>query len=1039
MKRAIEFFANNPVFSELLTVFIIGVGLICAILIKREAFPPISFDIVTVTTTWPGASADDVERLLTNPIEIELKEITGIKKLQSVSAENISIVNVILDPDQTTEAKGKDDVQTAIDQIVDLPKDAEEPKVNTLDSSQVPVIEVTIDSKNLNDLELREKAKALKKELETLSGVAKVVERGVRDLEVRIEISPEKLAKYRLSLQEVSGALAGQNVSVPGGVIEALGANAQEKFVRTLGEFQNLEDIQNTVIRSNDFGRPIRIKDVAEVYYALERAEVINHTNANRALSLTILKHEKADIITLVDSVRSHVESLKGSELLKDINFAFINDISEYVRRRLGVLTGNMLIGLILILLFLPALVPFRFALVIAMGLPMAFLGTIFIVYNTDVSVNLLSMMGFIIVSGILVDDAIVTTENAARLVEEGYSPKEAAIKGTLEIAPALTASVMTTAFAFFPMLFMSGIMGKFIKFIPMAILIALAVSLFEAFFILPTHVSHWIPADYKNRKKGLIDRIYGPFRNAWEQKLTPLYMKTLDWVLNKRYMILCLTFLFFIGSIFVASKAMKFVLFPADGIEIFFVKTEAPTGISLKNHEAQLKKIEDEIMALPKGEVKDFITSIGLVQQDPNDPATKRGSEYAQITVYLTPEMQRNRTAGQIIEGLREKVGTPDGFTRVSFERVRPGPPVGKPISIGVRASEYDIILSAVKDLKQILKNIDGVEDITDSYILGKEEVQVLPDTVEALAAGVTTQDIGMAVRASYGGHIATKMRKLDEEIDLRVSWPEGYRSNAQAIEQTLVPNPTGHLIPLKQIANIKTTRNISTHNHEANSRQVLVSAEIDEKKISSIQANSIVKEKLPELLKKHPKVKMNFGGEDEDTQESMMSLARAFGVAVLLIFLMLVLTFKSLTQPFLVLLTIPLGIIAIIWTFFLHNMPLSFMGMLGIVALAGVIVNNAIILMDFYNQKRNEGLQPRESILNSARQRIRPILMTSVTTVAGILPTAYGLGGDDPFVIPIAMALGWGVLLGAIMSCYVFPCALLTLEDIQGRFKKI
>jgi multidrug efflux pump subunit AcrB len=283
----------------------------------------------------------------------------------------------------------------------------------------------------------------------------------------------------------------------------------------------------------------------------------------------------------------------------------------------------------------------------------------------------------------------------------------------------------------------------------------------------------------------------------------------------------------------------------------------------------------------------------------------------------------------------------------------------------------------------------------------------------------------------------VATKIRRIDEEIDVRVSWPEEFRQNSDSLGQILVPNPFGNLIPLERVAQFKTTRNLSLHSHEANSRQVLVTAEVDDRVISSVEANNQVRLKLSKLHKDHPNVRIEFGGEDEDTQESLASLSRSFGVAVLLIFLMLVLILKSLSQPLLVMLTIPMGITCVIWTFFLHRMPLSFLGMLGVIALAGVIVNNAIILIDFYNQHRLKGLAPEESILEASRQRIRPIVMTTLTTVMGVLPTAYGIGGIDQFVVPIAMALGWGLLFGSIMTVVIFPCAVLTLEDLILKIK--
>ena len=326
MRKIIEFFVRNPLFSDLLTVFVIGVGIVSAFLIRREAFPVITFDIVQVTALWPGSSSADIEKLITNPIEQDLQEVDGIDKLQSTSIENMSVVAIFLDPDETTDKEGKDDVQDVIDKLEDYPTEAEKPNVFLLDSSRAPIIEVTIASDDLTDLELREKARDLEKEIERIPGVAKVVHKGLRDLEVRVEISPQRLSHYRLSLQEVVSALSQQNVSIPGGIIEPKDLNSPERLVRTVGEFNNLDDIRNTVIRANDLGRPIEVKDVAKVYYDLEKAEVVHRTNGKKSLSLTILKQEFADAINVVDAVKDKMETLHGG-LLSGLDVASINDM----------------------------------------------------------------------------------------------------------------------------------------------------------------------------------------------------------------------------------------------------------------------------------------------------------------------------------------------------------------------------------------------------------------------------------------------------------------------------------------------------------------------------------------------------------------------------------------------------------------------------------------------------------------------------------------------------------------------------------------
>lgn len=1047
MRKIIAFFVRQNLFGDLLTVSVIGVGIAVLFLIKREVFPNVNFDVVTVSTIFPGASPEEVEKLITNRIEQDLQEVDGIKRLQSNSIENRSGLTVWLDPDQTTAEAGESDIQDVVDRLTDLPEEAEETIVTSLESKQSPIMEVSI-AGEVPPMEMRALAKRLEKEIERVSGVARVVHRGLRDIEIRVEADKDRLSQYRLSLDDLILALKRQNVSIPGGTIEVAMEDpaARERIVRTIGEFHNLDDVRKTVIRANDLGQAIRVADVAKVSYELERATLVNHTRGLPALSLTILKKERADAIDVVDSVKRRMEELKPS-LDPRIRVEFINDLSQFIRRRLSILTGNLTLGLALVLLMLPLLIPFRFSILIALGEPFAFLGTLIVLHVLGYSINLISMIGLIIVSGILVDDSIVVTENAVRLVEDGMDPYEAAVDGTMQIIPPVVASVSTAIVAFLPMAFMSGIFGKFVKEIPIAVLTALLVSLFETFFILPGHIAHWIKPIKQTREEraratrrpGILTRIVEASRGFWDTRVVPLYVRWLKRSVQHRYWVSAALVGLFVGSIALAVGGMRFILFPPEGVEIFFVRTEAPNATSLDRHAHLIRTIENAVAALPKEELDTFTTSVGIVQQDPHDPNTRRGAEYAQVAVYLTPENERTRTAAEIIEDLRAKIGIPQGLNKVTFERVNPGPPTGKPVSLGVRAREYDVIMKAVADLKAFLAKQEGVTDIEDSYTLGKQEVRLRVNSAEAAAAGLSVVSIGNTVRAAYEGLVATTVRELDEEMDVRVSLPKSERTQASSLEGLLIPNARGNLVPLSSVARQTTDQGLAVYEHEDNQRQIKVTADVNVKVTTAIEVNGKVRKYLPELRKKHPGVTIDFGGEDEDTQESLQSLGRAFGLAILGIFLILVLTFKSLVQPLVVLITVPLGIIAVIWAFFLHGMPLSFMGVLGIIALSGVIVNNAIVFVDFVNQRRNEGADPRQSILEAAETRLRPIFLTTVTTVIGLLPTAYGIGGLDKFVVPIAMSLAWGLMFGSILTAFVFPAALAILDDFSAWSKKL
>jgi multidrug efflux pump subunit AcrB len=1026
MNRLIEFFARQSIFANLLTIFVMIFGLYSFLKIRREVFPNINFDVITVTTALPGASAESVERLITNPLEQDLREVDGIKKMTSVSADNQSVIVLQLDPDQTTEAKAKNDIEDVVDNFRDLPEGAEDPIVTALESKKTPTVEVSL-SGDVPETVLRETAKILERKIEAIRQVAKVQFNGLRDYEIRVEAKSAKLQSYQVALGDLINALKAANISIPGGPVDAQTDKDLDMIIRTSGEFVDVEDVKKTVIRANSLAEPIRIADVANVTQTLERPRILNRTNGKTSVGITVLKKETADAIDLVDNLNKVLEEAKP-DIAPGIDIRLINDTSYWVKRRLAVLNGNLGVGLILVLIILGLVLPFRIAALVAIGIPFTFLGTMAYFFSNDIGLNLISMMGLIIVVGMLVDDAVVVTENCQAYIEKGLDPMQAAIVGTQKIWAPLAASVMTTVAAFLPLMFMSGIFGKFIQFIPLGVIVALVISLIEAYFILPNHFATLL----KNNKKPL----RGVFSNLWTKLIEAPYDWTVRRVLKFRYLVLLGFFGMIVGTILVAKQHLSFVLFPKGAIEIFLINVETPIGTPLERTAELMRPVEAVVGQLPANEIKDYLTRVGRQQQD--EQRSKSGSSFAQIFVYLSPETDRNRSASEIIDDLRVKVGNPPGIDRITFELQAGGPPVGKPVSIGVRGDEYPQIMKAVEEVKLELAKLDGVSDIQDTFIPGKKELQVQVNEAEAAASGLNIREIGTMVRAAFEGIVASSIKTLDEEVDIRVSLSKEGQSR-EALQSLSIPNQRGQLIPLRRVASIGEDQGLTTYEHEDNRRQVKVTAEIDTSKSSALEVNNLMAAKIKDINKNHPSVSFNFGGEDTDTKESMQSLGISFAFALMGILFILIMLYKSILQPFLVATTIPMGAIAVVWTFILHNRPMSFLGMIGLISLAGVIVNNAIVLLDFVNSARAEGLDRIQSIISAANQRIRAIFLTTATTVVGILPTAYGIGGLDPFVVPIALALGWGLFAGSIMTCVVFPAIVAVADDFVFGLKAI
>lgn len=1035
MNNLISFFVKQKVFPELLTVLVIIGGLFALTNIRREAFPNVNFDVVVVATIYPGASPKDVERLISAPLEEDLKEVTGIKKMYSISIEGRSEIVIQVDPDQATSEEVKEDVQLIVDRMQNFPDDAEDPIVTVIESKILPVIEVAL-SADISDLELKRVAKFVEKKIEKIPQVSSANIIGDKKYEYRIFVDKDKLRRYDVSLQEVFIALRDTNLTVPAGDFEETDDKGHVKdiVVRTTGELESATDIENVVLRTNDLGKTVAIKDIGTVEYRLAEPTMLYRSQGKSTLRLVVKKKEKADAIDLVDGLKVKMAELQTNEKLKGISVDYINDSSFYIRNRLNILSGNLIVGLALVLIVLSLFLPFRVAILVSMGIPFSFLGTIWIFQYFGLSLNLLTVMGLIIVVGMLVDDAIVIIENAVRYMENGASPEEAATKGAQTIWKAVFASVMTTVLAFWPMTMITGVFGKFVQFIPYAVIAALLLSLSEAYFILPSHFARWIKP-YDPEK---IPAFKKKFEIQWK-RFENFYVRSVGYCTqgkNKYYVVFgFFGVLLLVGLLSFAR--LKFILFPPDGVEVFIVKMEAQRGTSLYHTEKLSLVIEKEILKLPKEELMNYVITVGEHRSREDGADTKRGSHYAQAVIYLTPENQRYRVADEIIADLKTKIGNPEHLNIV-VSRINPGPPVGSAVNIGVRGENYKDIKEAIDLIMAEVKTWPGVKDLDSNYKMGKDEYVLKYNADAAALAGLSVSSIGTTVRALFEGVIPTTMRGEDEEIDVRVTLRKDQQS-ADLLENTKILNPRGVLIPLKEVVKMEQTVGIEAIFHESAERQFSVMGDVDTNLTSALQVSTRAEKWISEnLQKKYPQLQFVFGGENEDTDESLGSLKRTFLLALLLIFFILVLTFENFYQPFLVLSAIPLGIVSVLLTLLIHNKPISFMALLGIIALAGVIVNNAIVFIDFVNDGRLRGLSAEKAVMEAGQLRLRAVFLTTITTVLGLLPTAYGIGGLDKFVVPIALSLGWGLFFGSILVMYFIPALVVLVEDWRLKFAK-
>jgi len=1035
MKKIINLCLDNALFVNMLFVGITIAGILAVVTAQREAFPRVEYNYTLISTVFPGATADDIEKYVSIPLEDQLREVDGIEELYSTSIEARSVIVAKLDPNSENTDKVVNDIKSAIDRVEDLPEDAERPLVTELSTAQTPIINIAVINRNgvpddAAEFELRKQAKMLENRLLELRGIARIEKLGYRDREILVEMDTSLLDYYHVSVAEVILALARRNINIPGGIIHT---SSNDVLVRTIGEVNSVDEVRNVLIHVNDMGNRVRVGDVARVKDSFEEETEVTTTNGVKSITLTVLKKESSDIITLMESIRRELDSFRrrlpaGYEIVTN------NDLSYFVKRRLDVLVSNGLQGLILVAISLVLSYGWRISLFTSLAVPFSIFVTFIWMGMYNISINLNSMFGLIMALGMLVDNNIVVSDNIYRHLEEKWKLRDAVVRGSAEVTVPIAATVLTTIASFAPLMFMSGIIGKFIWTIPAIVSVALLASWVESAFVLPVQIHEM----QRRRRTGI--SLKEEEGGRFFHRLRDGYVRALGACVRHRYRFVAGVTVVFLLTVGFAAVKMKFLLFPAGGIETFVVRAEAPTGTSVRQMGEKLARIERLVAKLPKKELDSFTSRAGIIQEHPGDPYTKRGTNYGIIHVYLTPEDDRERKADQIIEGIRKEASNIGGFDKLEFKLIKHGPPTGSPIYVAIKGDDFAVMKNIAARYVAYLKKIPGLKDIKDNFEPGKEEVRIVIDEARATRAGISVLDIATTVRSLYTGNVSTSIKKSEESIDIRVIFPPEERNRLASLDTIKVTNRMGNLVPLSQVASFKKDQGISVIYRKDWRRYIAVSAEIDEKAkdVYPVNVNRDMMSHFSRIEEENPGYTVNYEGEYKDTQESMRNLLRSFLIAAVAIYIILVATFRSLTQPVIIMGVIPLSFVAVVWVFFLHGLPLSFLAIMGVVGLAGVVVNNSIVYLDFANLSKAAGNSVYDASLEAGAKRMRPILLSSITTVLGLLPTAYGIGGNDPFLKPMALSMGWGLALGTVITLFITPVLYNVFADIRSRLFK-
>lgn len=1043
MEKLVVFFARSRMLVNIIIVCILLVGGYYYFNIQKESFPPTDFDIMLVSVIYPGASALDVEQNAVIPIEKQLQTIAGIDEYTSTCLENAAIVTIKLDQTLTDTRPTKDEVYRSMQNVPDLSPDVKSVTVYDVNPKMMSVYVIGVHFKpgvKGNEKELYDYSRTLEKALQHLDNVSEVRLNGRTDPEVQIYVNPEKMQKYYISLQDIVTSVGMRNVRATGGDIEN---NGVDQTVITLGQFENPIDAKDTIIRSTFNGQRVRVSDVAKVNEGFVKKDVLMRVNDEPGYSISIVKKENSDISKTIETVNSYLAANVDS-IPENIELTIMGDNSRTINSLLSVVTSNLIQGFIIIFLVLVIFLDFKSAMFTSLGMVITMFASLIYMKVAGISYNTISLAAIITVIGMIVDNSIVVSENVFNFKQAGYKGMEAIKLAVMDVVMPITASTLTTVVVFIPMLTISGIMGKLINQFPKVVIFTMLMSVFQALFLLPNQLVDKVklPKPNKPLKKKRKFNFKNPLdfdKDKLFDKMKIPFRATLSRLLKMRYAVIIFFVAMLIGSFFLAQDSFKkFVLIYDTSADTIIINIESPIGTTLGGTTTYVSQLESIINKdVATNELVAVYTLIGQ-QADQNVVTEKRGN-LAGITIYLVPSAERKRTATDIVAELNKSIDQTDLRKELITltVSVKNTTSPGKAVDIKVVGNDTATATKVKNEIKDFLLTLPGIINYDDDDKLSKQELQVTCNYEKIAELGVNVSTVAQQVSAAYYGSVATYIQGLDSKLEFRVQLDTNYTHDTNALNNLLIPNSQNRLVYLKDLATISLTNGTSSIKHYDGERSITLNADITPNENTSQQVMKAVREKFSDIGQRYPGITLQFGGEAKETTKAMTQLIFSFLVAIAFIYIVLLLQFNRFVQPILVMLIVPFGMIGVFLGFALHKMPLSFMGIIGIIGLAGVVVNNGIVLVDLINKIIDDGVEGGKqgafnAIVEGSTQRLRPVFLTTVTTIVGLIPTVYGIGGRVDIIIPIAMALAYGLAFATLLTLVFLPCLFMISFDL-------
>jgi multidrug efflux pump subunit AcrB len=1020
-----RFFIERPLLVNLGMLACVLGGMLAMMLMRFETFPSVDLGIVSVTTLRPGSGAEDVELSITVPIEQELLKVDGVEKVVSNSMEGISVITVRMDSDQEDHSTIFADIQKAVDRAYsNLPADLpQKPQVEEMSSTKIPVMEIHVTGR-VSEETLRRVVRQLEDGLRAVEGVGGVEKVGYRKREVRIQLNPDKLQQLGISHGQIIQAVNKRNVRDAGGSLDSFLA---EKKVLTVGQFDTPKDVEEVIIHRAGMGNYVRLRDVAQVVLDYQDWQVQARTDGKMSIVLLPRKKVLADGMKTSKAVRAYIKAFQKSAP-PGVKLIMVNDISRFTYDMLDTLSGNALMGLILVMFALLMFFGVRMAFWVTVGLPVALCITLILMPFLGLTVNIMTITGLVLMLGMLVDDAVVTGESIARTQEAGAAPQDASAQGATKVAGPVMISALSTVLAFAPVAFLGGLEGKFLWMLPAMALLTLAGSLIESQFMLPAHLAH-------GSNKALKSRV-------WFHRIQGTYDRIIQGLIRRRYLTIVGFMGVFVLIILWGSLAIRFNLYPEVDVDTFFLKVELPEGASFEYTAHKVSELEEMArQVIPPYDLLNITTQVGHHDTDIYGAREGRNPAWALISVFMKPQGERFTSSNDAIATLRKQVKALNGYKNIQIRPMEDAPVMGKPVEleiIGNSETRFDL----ANILVNYLKTREGVTEVWTSYKPGKDVVKLNLDYTALANRGLTVADVTRAVRIAFDGMVINELQTVEEKIEYRLEFHPLDKGKMETLRRLVLINQDGRPILLRSVADFEIQPGTAAIKHYFGERTLTVFADIDRKQVSvgAINADLMAFIEQEGLKQRFSRLRILFAGELKQQEEALGNAGIAFIACLLSIFFLMSLLFNSLSQPFLVISVIPFGFMGVIVAFSLQGTEMSMMAFIGILGLAGVLVNDSLVMVHHLNHKKHQkglgGFLSVDEIAEGAKQRLRPIVITSVTTVVGLAPGAYGLAGYNPFMAPIFMAMAWGVLFGTFVTLIFLPCLYASEQDLRGFF---